>query len=223
MVNGIRDNAETAFPHITTAIALAAVIALGLSAGALLMEGAVLVPYWRSLPAADFLQWYRDNASRLLNFFGPLEIVTAVLVLAAAGLYGARTSPGRGPLGHRRIADRGHPRGISTLLSRRQRQLRSRDHRADAVAGELDRWASRHLGALRDCCLAATCPRPGCRGVSGRCDIRGRGYASPPFRTVAGNEMSRTRTGARVSAMNRNETRTYHRSHDRMVPSPAPS
>ena len=41
---------------ITTAIALAAVIALSLSAGALLMEGAVLVPYWRSLPAADFLR-----------------------------------------------------------------------------------------------------------------------------------------------------------------------
>lgn len=129
---------------IATAVALAAVIALGLSAGALLMEGAVLVSYWRSLPAADFLSWYRDNASRLLNFFGPLEIVTAVLVLAAAGLYAARRRWGGGLLA---IA------ALLTVAILAAYPLYFRDVNAsfaaatiapDAVPAELARWAFWH-------------------------------------------------------------------------------
>jgi hypothetical protein len=60
------------------------VIALGITAGALLAEGAVLVPFWRSLPSDSFLRWYRENGHLLLRFFGPLEVVTAVLVTLAA-------------------------------------------------------------------------------------------------------------------------------------------
>lgn len=65
--------------------AIATVTILGLMAGALLVEGAVLVPFWRSLPPDAFLRWYRDNGGLLLRFFGPLEVV-AVLVTAVAAL-----------------------------------------------------------------------------------------------------------------------------------------
>ena len=34
---------------------------LGLSAGAMLAGGALLVPYWRSLPPADFFAWFAAN------------------------------------------------------------------------------------------------------------------------------------------------------------------
>ena len=60
-------------------------VALGLAAGAMLAEGGVLVPFWRSLPAEAFLAWYAANASRLVDFYGPLEIASAVLALVAAG------------------------------------------------------------------------------------------------------------------------------------------
>ena len=76
------------------AISGVAVIALGLSAGAMLAEGAVMVPYWRALAPAAFLQWYAENAARLLAFFGPLEAASAVATLAAAVLYRARRRPG---------------------------------------------------------------------------------------------------------------------------------
>lgn len=68
------------------AIALLAVVALGLSAGAMLAEGAVLVPFWRALPADAFLRWYADNASLLLDFYAPLEIIALALAAAAAAL-----------------------------------------------------------------------------------------------------------------------------------------
>ena len=41
-------------PLLSSLVGLAAV-ALGLSAGAMLAEGAVMVPYWRSLPPDAFL------------------------------------------------------------------------------------------------------------------------------------------------------------------------
>jgi hypothetical protein len=66
-------------------LGILAALGLGLSAGALLAEGAVLVPYWRSLPPEEFLRWYKQNADRLLRFFGPLEVIAALLAFAAAG------------------------------------------------------------------------------------------------------------------------------------------
>ena len=62
---------------------IAAVIMLGLSSGALVTEGAVLVPFWRSLAPAAFLAWYRQHAALLFRFFGSLEIVTTLATFGA--------------------------------------------------------------------------------------------------------------------------------------------
>ncbi len=69
------------------------VIALGLSAGALLAEGAVLVPFWRSAEPRTFLDWYAEHAGLLFRFFAPLEIGSAILAVAAALLHGIRRRP----------------------------------------------------------------------------------------------------------------------------------
>jgi hypothetical protein len=69
---------------IATSTGLLTVLVLGLSAGALLAEAGVLVPFWRAQQPDAFLAWYRENASRLLGFFGPLEVVGGVSVVAAA-------------------------------------------------------------------------------------------------------------------------------------------
>ena len=67
-----------------SAVGILATMALGVAAGAMLAEGAVLVPWWRAMPPEAFLRWYADNARRLFDFYGPLEIVSATLVLLAA-------------------------------------------------------------------------------------------------------------------------------------------
>jgi hypothetical protein len=82
MTNSRRPPSST--DRVATAVALAAVVALGLSAGAMFTEAAFFAPYWRSLPAEEFLAWFAANAQRLFDFYGPLEIVTTVLVVAAA-------------------------------------------------------------------------------------------------------------------------------------------
>lgn len=65
-------------------IRLLSVALLGIFAGAMITEGGLLVPYWRSLAPAAFLDWYRENDRRLLAFFSPLTSATAVLALLAA-------------------------------------------------------------------------------------------------------------------------------------------
>jgi hypothetical protein len=75
---------------------LLATIALGLTAGALLAEALVLVPFWRSVPPTSFLSWYKINARRLYNFFAPLEVSTAALTVSAAILHGLTASTGNG-------------------------------------------------------------------------------------------------------------------------------
>ncbi len=61
-----------------------AAASLGVFAGAMLTEGGVLVPYWRSLAPDEFLRWYAANAQRLLAFFSPVTSVSAVLAILAA-------------------------------------------------------------------------------------------------------------------------------------------
>jgi hypothetical protein len=67
-------------------LALLAVASSGIFLGAMLTEGLVLVPYWRSLPAETFYAWYGANDKRLLGFFGPLTWLAALSTLAAAGI-----------------------------------------------------------------------------------------------------------------------------------------
>jgi len=61
-------------------------VVLGLMAGALLAEAAVLVPFWQGLSPQSFLTWYRTNAGYLMRFFAPLEIVAALLALLVASV-----------------------------------------------------------------------------------------------------------------------------------------
>ena len=75
--------------------ALLAVASLGIFFGAMLTEGLVLVPYWRSLPAEAFYSWYAANDKRLLGFFGPLTWLAALSAVAAAVTSLWTAHPGR--------------------------------------------------------------------------------------------------------------------------------
>src|SRR5262245_25378869 len=77
---------STRMPEPGGAVDVLAAVGLGLSAGAMLTEGAVLVPWWRSMSPESFLGWYAANAARLFWFFGPLEMASALLAVAAGVL-----------------------------------------------------------------------------------------------------------------------------------------
>ena len=75
---------RTAVNIVAESVRFVSGAALGLFAGAMLTEAYILVPYWRSLPPAEFFTWYAANDRRLFGYFAPLTAVTALLAIAAA-------------------------------------------------------------------------------------------------------------------------------------------
>ena len=130
--------------QLALAIGFFAVISLGLSAGALLAEAGVLVPFWRSEDPKSFLAWYERHASLLLKFFGPLEAVSGVLVLVSTALAWLGLLPGRALFG----ASTGLTIAVlaSFPLYFKEANARFAAGSLDLakVAPELERWATWH-------------------------------------------------------------------------------
>jgi ribose/xylose/arabinose/galactoside ABC-type transport system permease subunit len=59
-------------------------LALGLLVGSLLTEAMILVPYWRSMEAKEFLRLHHTLGPRLFMYFAPLTIVATILPVLAA-------------------------------------------------------------------------------------------------------------------------------------------
>lgn len=56
-------------------------LSLGIFVGAQLTEAVLFVPYWKSLPADDFFDFYRNYGRKIHRFFAPLTIVATVVPL----------------------------------------------------------------------------------------------------------------------------------------------
>ena len=67
---------------------------LGLLVGALLAEGALLVPYWRTLNPKEFYALHPSYAPRLFRFFAPLTIAAPSLAISAVVLSIVTSDPG---------------------------------------------------------------------------------------------------------------------------------
>lgn len=138
------DGARASLGSTATVVELLAVIALGLSAGAMLAEGAVLVPYWRSLPPDAFLRWYDDNASRLFDFFAPLELASATLAMAAAALHRFRRRKGGGFLLGSAVLAGAVLAAFPLYFQEVNESFAAETIALDRVAEELARWARWH-------------------------------------------------------------------------------
>jgi hypothetical protein len=73
-------------PVVFEVLRYASAASLGIFFGAMLTEGCLLVPYWQSISAGEFLAWYAVNGQRLLRFFEPVTTVPLLLMIATAAL-----------------------------------------------------------------------------------------------------------------------------------------
>jgi hypothetical protein len=64
----------------------------------MLTEAVLLVGYWRSLPAEEFLVWFGRYEPALVAFFGPLQTGGLLLSLLAVFAYAFPKRPGFGEL-----------------------------------------------------------------------------------------------------------------------------
>ncbi len=59
---------------------------LGLFVGSLLTEGAILVPYWRTLEPKVFLELHPTLGPKLYRYFAPLTITATMLPVTTTGV-----------------------------------------------------------------------------------------------------------------------------------------
>ena len=81
--------------HVVRVLEALTVATLGVYAGAMLTEGFVLVPYWRSLPPQQFFDWYAAYDDRLFAFFGTLTVLMAALAISTTVVSILERAPGR--------------------------------------------------------------------------------------------------------------------------------
>jgi hypothetical protein len=62
---------------------VAATFFLGLFAGSLMLEGLVLVPFWRTLEPNEFFKLHHQFGQRLFRYFAPITTVGAILPLVS--------------------------------------------------------------------------------------------------------------------------------------------
>jgi Domain of unknown function (DUF1772) len=120
------------------------VVSLGIFAGAMLTEGCVLVPYWRSLKPVEFFAWYAANGQRLLGFFGPLTSLTALLSIVSALVSLWQGHPGRWPA---LLAAALMVAVVSTFylyFQKANASFTAASLSFDEVGAELTRWATWH-------------------------------------------------------------------------------
>ena len=125
-------------------VTVLAVLGLGVSAGALVTEGAVLVPFWRGQRPEAFLAWYRQHAALLFRFFGSLEVVTTLVTVAALVMHwrAAGAMPGLLVLAVLLLV------GVLAVFPLYFQQVNASFERGsiapERVADELARWARWH-------------------------------------------------------------------------------
>lgn len=122
--------------------------ALGVFAGAMLTEGFVLVPYWRSLSPAEFFAWYRANDERLLRFFAPPTAAAALLAVAAAAVAFWVRHPGRGPALLAALLALAAAAMFPLYFQAANARFSAASLRAEELPAELARWAAWHRARM---------------------------------------------------------------------------
>ena len=118
--------------------------AIGLLVGALLAEGAIFIPYWRSLPSNTFYSLHKEYGPRLYRFFAPLTIAPSILSLSAAGSCTGTADAGRWPTLIACLFFIGVLVTYGGYFKRANARLATATLCASELAQELARWESWH-------------------------------------------------------------------------------
>ena len=118
--------------------------ALAIFFGAMLTEGFVLVPFWRSLTPNEFFAWYEANDRRLLAFFSPLTGAAALLAIAAALVALMAGHPGGLPAAVAAALAVSVVAMFPLYFKRANESFAAASIAPTDVAAELARWAAWH-------------------------------------------------------------------------------
>ncbi len=117
---------------------------LGLFVGALLAEGALFVPYWRTLPAEQFFALHKTYGPRLYRFFAPLTIAATMSAVVSVVACALANDPGRWPAFVAGVLSASMVVLYFLYFKRANASFAAAALSADELSTELARWATWH-------------------------------------------------------------------------------
>lgn len=116
---------------------IAATVLIGLYAGSLLTEAFILVPYWRKMPADQFLKLHGTMGPSLFRYFAPLTTV-AVISSVLAAIWGDIWDKGAAALCVMALII------FFAFFKRANAQFADQSLSKDELPGALKRWTAWH-------------------------------------------------------------------------------
>ena len=128
-------------------LAFASAVLLGLLTGAMLLIACALVPFWQSVPPAEFRAWFAANSGRLGRVMIPLGIASALASVGSVVTGGSSAARGW------RLGSAAAALGVGaiTMLVNEpaNRRFAAPDALGDAeTTALLGRWAAWHWGRV---------------------------------------------------------------------------
>lgn len=130
--------------ELGAALHVLAIAAQGVFAGAMLTEGCLLVPHWRSLGATGFFAHYHANARRLFRYFAAVTAVASLATFAAALAAFLSGAPSRGYLALAALASLVYVAMFPLFFGRANAAFAAASIPSDRLPAELARWAALH-------------------------------------------------------------------------------
>ena len=146
-------------------LARIATVLLGLLAGAMLLIGVAVVPYWRSLEPLEFSQWFAANSAFIGRLMVPLGTLATSSIIVAAVVARAKRAAGWPWL----VVAAGFAAFIAAIYplyyAEANAALGAQSLPSDAVVAELGRWQFWHwcrgaAGLLAFVCALAGASSP---------------------------------------------------------------
>ena len=121
-------------------------VTIGILVGALLTEGCLLVPYWRSLSADRFYGLYQELHPRLYRYFTPATVAPLLLSFVVGVLSFVLADHGRWLLAGAFLLCLGATLTHEIYFKKANTQFVNASLAPADLAGELRQWATWHWG-----------------------------------------------------------------------------
>ena len=121
---------------------------LGIFAGTQICEGALLVPYWKSLAPKDFFELHQTYGKKIHQFFAPLTIAATLIPLLTVGVAFNHSSPRFWAILGMGVCCAAFFATYFIYFKKANQSFANQSLSFEALPKELNRWGNWHWGRV---------------------------------------------------------------------------
>lgn len=121
---------------------------LGIFLGAQIAEAGLLVPYWKTLKADDFFQFYQRYGKKIQQFFAPITIIATVVPLMTTIYHLINQQEHQLLLGLMGISTLAFFSSYFLYFKKANKRFSDRNLPNEILSAEITRWGNWHWGRI---------------------------------------------------------------------------